>query len=206
MEILKVSEVGVDAAAARAAQVVADGGVIVYPTDTLYGLGVNAMNTVALARLRAIKMRDGKKPVSILVPSVEAIEWHADLAPAARELAHRFFPGALTLVAPAKEHLPEEVTFNGAIGIRVPDDAFSRVLASMSEFPVTATSANLAGTETPATIADIIRHFGPKISEIDLFIDDGPRDGGTPSTVVADMGGTLHILREGAITREALGL
>lgn len=206
MEILKVADVGLDAAAAKAAAVVAEGGVVIYPTDTLYGIGVNALDPSALLRMHGLKGRDTKKPVSILVPEVSAIDWHATPGAAARELASRYFPGALTLVVPAKAHLPKEVTFNNAIGIRIPDDAFSYALSTMSEYPVTATSANLAGSDTPATVQDIMRHFGSKISEIDLFIDDGPREGNTPSTVVADMGGILRILREGAISRDTLGL
>jgi L-threonylcarbamoyladenylate synthase len=206
MEIVKVADVGIDAAAARAAAVIAAGGVVVYPTDTLYGIGVNALDRSALARMRDLKGRDVKKPVSILVPNLAAIDWHAAPTAAGRELAHRYFPGALTLVLPAKAHLPEEVTFNDAIGVRIPDDAFSAALSAMSEYPVTATSANLAGSSTPATVPEIMRHFGPKISEIDLFIDDGARGGDTPSTVVADINGTLRILREGAISRAILGL
>jgi len=206
MEIIKVDQVGMDAAAARAAAVIAAGGIVVYPTDTLYGIGVNALDADAVRRAKRLKGRDTKKPFSIMAPSIEAIAWHADLTPVAAELAHRFFPGKLTLVLPAKASLPEEVTLNGAIGVRIPDDVFSRSLAMMSEYPVTATSANLAGASVPATIPEIIRHFGPKIAEIDLFIDDGPRAGDTPSTVVADMGGILRILREGALTREVLGL
>ncbi|HVX90719.1 MAG TPA: L-threonylcarbamoyladenylate synthase [Candidatus Paceibacterota bacterium] len=206
MEILKVEQVGVDTAAARAAAVIAAGGVVIYPTDTLYGIGVNALDRSALKRMRSLKMRDEKKPVSIMVPSVAAISWHADLTPVAGELAHRFLPGKLTLVVPAKEHLPKEVTLNDAIGVRVPDDAFSQTLAAMSEYPITATSANMAGASTPATVPEIIMHFGRNIALIDLFVDDGPRAGDTPSTVVADMGGVLRVLREGALTREALGL
>jgi L-threonylcarbamoyladenylate synthase len=206
MEILKVAEVGLDAAAARAAAVIALGGVVVYPTDTLYGLGVNALDQAAVERMRRLKGRDTKKPVSIMVPTVPAIAWHAELTPVASELATRFFPGKLTLVLPAKAHLPREIVLNDAIGVRIPDDPFSLALASMSEFPVTATSANLAGAATPATVQEIIQHFGRGIADIDLFIDDGPRPGDTPSTVVADMGGILRILREGALSREDLGL
>jgi L-threonylcarbamoyladenylate synthase len=206
MEIVKVSEIGLDAAAAKAAAVVAQGGIVVYPTDTLYGLGVNALDREALARLRALKVREKKKPMSILVPSVEAIEWHAELTPAAKTLAERFFPGALTLVVPAKPHVPDDITQNGSIGVRIPDDAFSRAFSMMSEYPVTATSANQAGIETPASVRDIVMHFGNRLHEIDLFVDDGPRGGGVPSTVVLCTSGAPRVLREGAIPRAVLGI
>lgn len=206
MEILRVSEVGIDAAAAKAAAVIALGGVVVYPTDTLYGIGVNALDPEALKRMRSLKAREGKKPVSILVPTYEAIEWHAVMLPSARPIASRFFPGALTVVLPARTHLPKEVTHNGSIGIRIPDDAFSRALSMMSEYPITATSANLAGEHTPETVQDIILHFGPRIADIDLFIDDGPRKSEPASTVVSFTGDEPVVLREGAISREELGL
>ncbi|MFZ1987962.1 MAG: L-threonylcarbamoyladenylate synthase [Minisyncoccia bacterium] len=205
MQIIKLEEVGVEAAALRAAAVLAGGGIIVYPTDTLYGLGVNALDTKALEKLRTLKVRDKKKPVSILMPSIEAIEWHAELPPHAKDIAHRFFPGALTLVLPALPHLPQELTFNDTIGVRVPADIFSRALAEVFAHPVTATSANLSGMTTPTTIPEMLVHFGARIRDIDLLIDAGPRDAGVPSTVVTFVNGEPRILREGAISKAELG-
>jgi len=206
MEIIKIDEVGIDEAAAKAAAIIAQGGVVVYPTDTLYGLGVNAFDALALERMREVKGRDKKKPVSILLPSVEHIARHTQLSPAARALAENHLPGALTLVLPAREHVPKELTLNGAVGVRVPNDEFSRTLAAMSEYPVTATSANLAGHETPETIPEIIRSFGHKIALIDLFIDAGRRSSEPASTVVAYINDVPHVLREGAISKKELGL
>jgi L-threonylcarbamoyladenylate synthase len=155
--------------------------------------------------MREVKGRDKKKPVSILLPSVKHIPLHTRLSPEAKALADKHLPGALTLVLPARKHVPEELTLNGAIGIRVPNDEFSRTLALMSEYPVTATSANLAGLETPETIPEIMKSFGHKIALIDLFIDAGRRGSETASTVVAYINGVPHILREGAISKEELG-
>ena len=206
MEIVKVEEVGVDAAAARAADVIAKGGIVAYPTDTLYGLGVNALDEAAVKRLKELKGRDEGKPISIMVPNVDAISWHAELTPAARVLAEKFLPGPLTLVVPAKEHLPQELTSSGTIGIRIPDDAFSRAFSAMSEHPITSTSANLAGMETPHTVKDLLAHFGPKMMLIDLYVDDGPRSGGVGSTVVSCLTNLPVVLREGAISKKDLGL
>ncbi len=205
MEIIKIDDIGVDAAAAKAAGVIAKGGIVVYPTDTLYGLGVNALNLEALERLRELKGRDKKKPIAILVSSVEDIERHTVLTPEAKALAEKYLPGALTLVVPAKEHVPAELMLNGNIGVRVPADEFAYALASMSEHPVTATSANLAGHQTAETVPEILMHFGPKIAHIDLFVDGGQRRSEPPSTVVAYIDGVPRILREGAISREELG-
>jgi L-threonylcarbamoyladenylate synthase len=206
MEIVRVGQIGVDAAAAKAAAVVAEGGIIVYPTDTLYGIGVNALDTAALARLTGLKGREAGKPYSMLVPDTESMEQYGGMTDAARKLAEKFLPGALTLVIPSKENVPKEMTLDGNVSFRIPDNAFTHALSMMSEFPVTSTSANLAGKPTPATIPEIIMQFGSRIKGIDLFIDDGPRAGGTPSTVILCVGDTPKILREGAISRETLGL
>lgn len=206
MEIIKIEDVGVEAAAAKAAAIIARGGIVVYPTDTLYGLGVNALNRAALEKLRELKGRDKKKPISILVSSVEHIEHHAVLTPEARALAEKHLPGALTLVLPARDHVPAELMLNGAVGMRVPADAFTRALGLASPHPITATSANLSGQITAETIPEIMVHFGPRIAHIDLFVDGGKRQSEPPSTVVAYIDGVLRVLREGAISREALGL
>lgn len=206
MEIIKIADAGLDAAAAKAAAVIAQGGVVVYPTDTLYGLGVNAFDVSALERMRSVKDRDKKKPVSILLPSARHIGLHAELSPEAAAIAEKHLPGALTLVLPAKPHVPEELTLAGAVGIRVPNDPFSLTLAAMSEHPVTATSANLAGLPTAETVQEIIRNFAHKIALIDLFIDAGPRSSEPASTVIAFVGGAPRILREGAVSKEELGL
>jgi L-threonylcarbamoyladenylate synthase len=206
MEIVKITEIGVDAAAAKAADIIAKGGIIVYPTDTLYGLGVNAVDAAAVKRLRELKGREKKKPVSILLSSIEELERHTDLPERAKKLAAKHFPGALTLVVPAKSHVPEDITLNGSIGVRIPADDFALALAAMSEFPVTATSANLAGLATPETVPEILIHFGPKIADIDLFIDAGPRKSEPASTVIGFIDGNPHILREGAVSKEDLGI
>ena len=206
MEIVKIADVGVDTAAAQAAGVIAQGGIIVYPTDTLYGIGVNALNADALARMYELKGREKNKPSSILVPSVDAIAQYAVLSPQARAMAEKHLPGALTLVLPALENVPPELVLDGGVAVRVPDDSFALTLAMMSEFPITATSANLAGEPTGATIPDIMRQFGEKTIGVDLLIDGGAKDAGTPSTVVSFTGDVPQVLREGAIPKEELGL
>ncbi len=206
MEILKVEEAGVEAAARAAAAVINSGGIVVYPTDTLYGIGVNALSIESLERLRALKGREAQKPVSIIVRSVDAIETYGALSPEARDIAEKFLPGALTLVLPATASVPKELAVNGTIGIRVPNDPFTLALAAASTVPVTSTSANLAGKDTPHTIEDIISHFGDAAHSVDLYIDAGPRSGGVASTVIAFTDSAPHVLREGVISKEELGL
>ena len=206
MEILKVKDIGVEAAAFRAAEILAQGGLIVYPTDTLYGIGVNALDGVAIEKLRKLKAREAKKPLSVLASSVNEISRHAEMSAKAFEIAERHMPGAITLVVPAKPHVPDYLTLSGATSFRIPDDAFARALATIYPNPVTATSANLAGMQTESDVQGIVNHFGQGIRYIDLIIDDGARAGGTPSTVVSVEGDKVFILREGAVPREAFGV
>ena len=204
MKIIRVADIGINEAAQQAALVLRKGGIVLFPTDTLYGLAVDANNTAAIVRLRELKGREQKKPISIIVDSVDTISVHAELIPEAEILARRHLPGALTLVLPGKKHLSKELMLNGEIGVRVPNDSFSRKLASVFSQPFTATSANRSGLPTQDTVAGILSNFGPYISYIDLVIDDGERAGSSPSTVISFKDGQIRILREGAISKETL--
>lgn len=206
MEIVRLQECGIGAAVQKATAVLSSGGIVLYPTDTLYGLAADATNPAALATLRALKGRETKKPIFVVIPDIGSIGTYAVLNEAGKELARRFLPGPLTLVAQATDALPKELTLAGGIGIRIPDDAFCSALAQAFGKPFTATSANRSGQETRATVHDIICQFGHLAEEIALAIDDGDRKGGRGSTVVTVMSGTPHILREGAIPGEALSL
>ncbi len=206
MEIIRLDDTNVEAAAARAAAVLRAGGIVLYPTDTLYGLGVDAVNRPALERLRALKGREKKKPISVIVAAPEKMDEHVHAHAEARALAEKHFPGALTLVLAAKDTIPTEIQLNGAVGIRIPNDPFALALARAFGKPFTATSANKAGQQTPAAVLDILAQLAPLGHHVDLVIDAGERAGGRPSTVVLYTGDTPYVLREGAISREELGL
>jgi L-threonylcarbamoyladenylate synthase len=206
MEIIHLTPENEANAVAVASRTLAQGGIVLFPTDTLYGLAVDALNTDALERLRELKGREKKKPISVIVPSVGEIKRYAEVSPQAQELAERFLPGALTLVLPSTLNLPEDLMLNGEIGIRVPNDAFALALAQSFGRPYTATSANRAGYPTLATPELILAEFGAKESYIDVLVDAGERSGGVPSTVVSVTGDEVKILREGTISREALGI
>lgn len=205
MEIIRIEGDPVPAAR-RAAEVLAKGGIVIYPTDTLYGIAVDALNRRAIERLRFLKGRERRKPISIVVRDVKSLSDHAQVSEEARQLAEQHLPGPLTLVLPAEPHIPEELTLNGQIGVRIPRDSFVEALAYRFRNPFTATSANPAGIPTPGKLDEVLVQFRDKLIEIDLVIDDGDRPGGVPSTVVAYQEGTLRVLREGALTREDLGL
>ncbi len=204
MEILKLSDTSIDKAAKKAADVLKKGGIVLFPTDTIYGLAVDATNARVLADLRELKGREKKKPISVIVSDVASIKTYAVMNDAAEQLAERFLPGALTLVMQATNKIPEELTLNGAIGIRIPDDPFCLALARAFGKPFTATSANKAGRETPGTVREVMLQFGHAVNDIRLAIDDGDRRDKKPSTVVTTVDGVPYVLREGAIPSEVI--
>jgi L-threonylcarbamoyladenylate synthase len=206
MKVIRLEGSTIEAAAKEAAQVLRKGGIVLYPTDTLYGLAVDAENRAALKKLRELKGREKKKPMSIVVSDVASIEHHAEFPPHARSLAEKFLPGALTLVLPGKSHLPPEIMLNNAIGLRVPDDSFSLALARTFGRPFTATSANRSGLPTLSAVHPILAQFGHLADDIDLVIDGGIRESGKPSTVVTYQEGNLRVLREGVVDKSTLGL
>ena len=205
MEILKLVEVGIPAAASAAAGVLRGGGIVLYPTDTLYGLGVDATNSEAISRLIAIKGREEGKPISILVANIEAASPYAHVTDTSREFAKKRLPGALTLVLPSKNSLPSEISQNGLVGIRISAHPFAAALTALFGRPITATSANRAGENPPPFPRDILLPFGSAMKDIALVIDDGPAQS-IPSTVISFASDTPQILREGAVSRISLGL
>lgn len=206
MELIKLTNSNVKKAAKKAADVLKKGGIILYPTDTVYGLGVAATNVDAIERLRMLKGRERKRPISVIVADVAGIEKCGELTPLAKRFAATYLPGALTLVIPANPLMPDSLTLNGSIGIRIPNDPFCLALAKEFGKPFTTTSANKAGTGTPRTTQDILEHFRMNLEEIDLVIDGGERLNPNPSTVVSCLTDTPYVLREGVLSREQLGL
>ena len=205
MELIRLTERNLQEAAKKAADILRRGGIVVYPTDTLYGLAVDPWNAAAVARMKELKGREKKKPISVIVPNVHYIRECAEVTDAAKALAEKFLPGALTLVLKAKR-MPENITLNGNIGVRIPNDPFCLALAKAYGKPFTTTSANKAGMMVPETVDGIMREFARELHEIALIIDDGPRTSRHPSTVVTCVTDTPHVLREGAITRAELGM
>jgi L-threonylcarbamoyladenylate synthase len=180
------SEVSVD----EAVTLVRSGGVVVYPTETVYGVGADAYNTAAVKRVYKIKERPKERPLSVAVGSVDNIEAVARPRDEALEFAREFLPGPVTPLLPRRRRVPEEVTSGDLIGVRVPDDETARSFVNRTG-PVTSTSANMSG-EPPATHPD---ELGRLADRVDGIIDDGVHDG-EPSTVVDTT--TWEIVREGA--------
>ncbi len=177
-------------------------GIVLFPTDTQYGLGVDALNADALKRLRALKGRDDGKPISVMVSDMDMAAEYAEVTPLAERLAEQFLPGKLTLVLSAKSVLPEELTAGtGTIGIRIPNHLLCLSMVRELGRPITATSANMSDKEPEKTPEKILAQFGAKASDISKVIDLGELPESLPSTVVDARTETPIILREGAIPR-----
>ena len=186
-----------------AAEVIQAGGVIVYPTDTLYGLGANAWNAGAAARVARIKKRPDDKPVLVLVHAPGAALGLTDeVTEAGKALIGSFWPGPLTLVFRSGAHVPPSVTGgSGKIGVRVPSNRICVRLSELSGCPLISTSANISGEPVPKSVQEIERSLGPGV---DLYIDGGILPASLPSTVVDVSEPVPRLLREGAIAYEDL--
>ncbi|MGZ6195043.1 MAG: L-threonylcarbamoyladenylate synthase [Candidatus Binataceae bacterium] len=190
-------------AIADALAALAAGEAIVYPTETFYALGVDALSLRALDRLFAIKGREPGKPVALIAADTAmAFAVAREVPVQACVLAQAFWPGPLTLVLPARAEIPAPlVGTDGGVGVRVSSHPIARALAAGLRSPLTATSANLAG-EPPASEIEMARRaFSCKIK---VFVEDGALAGGSPSTVVAVDRSEIRILRPGAVTERQL--
>ncbi len=182
------------------------GGLVAFPTDTVYGLAADYTNPEAIAGLFAAKGRDMNKAIAVLVGGVEQLDAITPgLSQAAGSLAARFWPGALTLVVTRRPELPDELSTLPTIGVRMPNHPFAlQLLRAVG--PLAVTSANRSGDENPLTAEDVLDQLGGRI---DLLLDGGKCPGGVPSTVVDCTVPDVKILRQGAISaadiRQALG-
>ena len=188
-------------AIARALEILQSGGLIAFPTDTVYGVGALAFDGKAVESIYAAKDRPVEKAIPILIGDPEHLEKIGTNIPnAARRLASRFWPGALTILVPKREDLPEAVSANSTVGVRVPDHDVARALLRAAG-PMAVTSANISGAQSPVTAQDVHEQLEGRIA---LIIDGGRTPGGVASTLVDCTAAELKILREGPITLEEL--
>jgi L-threonylcarbamoyladenylate synthase len=179
---------------AAAAGLLKSGGVVVLPTDTVYGIAAHPAHPEAVERIRVIKGRDDGKPVALLASSTQAVTaFGATMPTVAQQLAHAYWPGALTLVLPCGEIYE---------GFRVPDHPFTRALLEACGGTLRVTSANRSGNMPALSATTALHDVG---LEADMVIDGGIAPGGIASTVVQiSADGTVRILREGVITAAAI--
>jgi L-threonylcarbamoyladenylate synthase len=188
-------------AIARALEVLRGGGLVAFPTDTVYGVGALAFDAAAVESIYLAKDRPAEKAIPILIgDAADLSKVTAEVPEIAARLAARFWPGALTLVTPKHPALPEAVSGTPTVGVRVPDHAAARALLRAAG-PMAVTSANISGQASPCTAQEVYAQLGGRIP---LILDGGQTPGGTPSTVVDCTGAAPVILREGPISREQI--
>lgn len=181
-----------DADIQKAADAITTGGVVVYPTETVYGLGADALDPGAVERVFEAKQRDRSKPVSMAVPDIETATEYVQLSDRERRFAEQFLPGPVTLVVERGPTVPDILTAGrDRVGLRIPDHDLSRELARRAG-PITSTSANVSGAGSARAVTEV----GARVREAAAVVLDGGRTPGGGSTVVDISTGEIH--RRGA--------
>lgn len=178
-----------------------EGEIVAFPTDTVYGLGTNAFYSPGIIKLFEAKGRDANKAIAVLIGSIEQIAQLTDEpSPIVRKLIDQFWPGGLTIVLPKKKDLPELLSAGSSIGIRMPNHPVAIDL--LQKFgPLATTSANLSGMNNPHDAGDVLRQLNGRVP---LILDGGSCPGGIPSTVVDCSTDEIRILRPGTISLEQI--
>ena len=177
-----------------AAQALRTGRIVAFPTETVYGLGVCADNNDAIDNLYHVKQRSRDKKLSIMIARPEDItKYVKQIPPIAEKLISAFWPGPLTIIF--------ELDDNSTVGLRNPDNRVIRDLIKAVEIPIASTSANISGRPPAINAQQVLINFSDKI---DVVIDDGPAEAGTPSTIVKIWDDTFKIIRHGVIEKERL--
>lgn len=185
------------------AQIIQEGGIVIFPTETVYGIGVNGLNETAIKKLYEVKQRPINKPISLLVNSIEMIEKVAkDITEIEYDLIKRFLPGPLTIVLKKKDIVPDIVTAGfDTIGIRMPENEIALKLIEYAGVPIATPSANISGRPSETNLKAIMKDFNDKV---DYFIDGGISKIGVASTIVQVVNDNPYILRKGKISEEQI--
>jgi L-threonylcarbamoyladenylate synthase len=187
---------------AGAAAILRAGGLVALPTETVYGLGANALDAEAVRGIFAAKQRPADDPLIVHVHSLEAVSEVAVLSDRARRVGARFWPGPLTLVLPKRAHVPPEVTAGlDTVAVRVPAHPVARALLLACGLPVAAPSANLFGRPSPTRAEHVLADLDGRI---DAVLDAGPTDVGVESTIVDVDADPPRLLRPGGLSAEAI--
>ncbi len=186
-----------------AAKIISEGGLVAFATETVYGLGANSLDPIAVARVFEAKNRPQFDPLICHLSSREELNNIAlNIPDVASVLAEQFWPGPLTMVLPKKEIVPDLVTSGlKTVGIRVPKHPLARKLIKLAGVPIAAPSANLFGKVSPTTAQHVADQLGDRI---DYILDGGPSEIGLESTVIDCSSGIIKILRPGGLTNEEL--
>ncbi len=185
---------------ASAADTVAKGGVICYPTDTVYGLGCNPLDPSAIKRIMEVK-GDRTKPMPVLVKGLVDAENLAYLTDRARRVAESFWPGPLTMILQSREILPTILTPEGRVGVRSPKHPICLGLLGLCSGALIGTSANLSGRPPATTALEALKELGDRV---DIILDGGRTSLGVASTVIDLTQPKVRILREGPVEKSKI--
>ena len=185
----------------KPAQILKSGGIVVFPTETVYGIGVNSLDKTAIEKLYTVKNRPVNKPISLLISNIEMIENVAkDILPEEYALMKAFMPGPLTIILKKKDNISNLLTANtNTIGVRMPANEIALNLINYAGMPIATPSANISGKPSGTNIETIMKDFG---NSVDVYIDGGESKLGLASTVVQIVNGIPNILRQGSITEK----
>jgi L-threonylcarbamoyladenylate synthase len=184
-----------------ALEILLSGGLVAFPTDTVYGVGCLAFHQKAIESIYVVKDRAIEKAIPVLIGDNDDLIKVAEEVPYfAMRLINRYWPGPLTVLVPKKPTLPEAISATSTVGVRVPDHEIARALLRLAG-PMAVTSANISGQPSPTTAEQV---FAQLQGRIPMIIDGGETPGGVPSTLVDCTGEQIQILREGPISKADL--
>ena len=182
-------------------EVLQNGGLVAFPTDTVYGIAALAFNGKAVESIYTAKDRPIEKAIPVLIAEIMDLKKVTnEISVTTRKLATRFWPGPLTCIVPKKSDLPQSVSATNTVGVRIPDQVTARVLLRLSG-PLAVTSANISGQANPSTAEEVYSQLNGRIP---LILDGGKTPGGVPSTVVDCSTDEIKILREGPLSLDDL--
>ncbi|MEX0877375.1 MAG: L-threonylcarbamoyladenylate synthase [Candidatus Spechtbacterales bacterium] len=202
---IKLTEENLESVAKKAAEHIRQGEVVIFPTDTLYGLGVDALKTTSVEKLFALKKRPASKPVPVFVKNIEMAKEFAFIDKKKEAVLERLWPGPFTVVLDKKEDISDRLSAGtGKVGLRMPADNFCLELLRRFEGPITGSSANVSGMSSYSDIDAILRQFKEYSEEPAFVVDAGVLEEKEPSTVVDLTGAHPRILRMNQTTLKKL--
>jgi L-threonylcarbamoyladenylate synthase len=178
-----------------------EGRLVAFPTETVYGLGVNALNRDGIERIYEIKGRDREKALSLHIGTIKNLENYIEMTPFILKIILQLLPGPINIIVKKKDTIPRWIGKGDTIGIRFPSLQITQRLLRYAEVPIVATSANISGGTEPRSSRDVIEMLG---NRIDGILDGGVVPIGKPSTVVNISSGNIEVLREGPVDRKTI--
>ena len=177
--------------------VISNGGVVIFPTDTVYGVAANSLDDNAIKKLFEIKGRNDNKPICVLTSTIEKINKVAYVNNEEQKIIDKYMPGALTIILNKKENVSNILTSNlDTIGVRIPNNKIALKILDRIDYPLATTSANISGSQAAVKLEDLIEVFD---SKVDIIIDGGITDLKLSSTIVKIENNEVKVLREGTI-------